>query len=65
MSYTIVWNDNKTEGIILSGENATDDAKYATTGKSTPGWHSSLAADFYEAYGQYGKCAIQQATEIK
>lgn len=51
MSYTIVWNEGKSEGIILSGDNATNDAEYATTGKTIPGWHSTLASEFYEIYG--------------
>lgn len=64
MIYTIVWNENKTEGIILSGEDANRDAKMATTGKHN-GWYSTLAGEFYETYGQDGKCTIQQVTEIK
>lgn len=65
MSYTIVWNENKTEGIILSGEDAYGDAKYATTGKSILGYYSTLADGFYEIYGQDGGCTIQQVEEIK
>ena len=64
MNYTIVWNVNKTEGIILSGEDAHRDAKMATTGKYN-GWYSTLAGEFYETHGQYDKCTIQQVTEIK
>lgn len=65
MSYTIVWNENKTEGIILSGEDAYSDAKYATTGKSILGYYSTLASEFYETYGQDGGCTIQHVKEIK
>ena len=65
MSYTIVWNKDKTEGIILSGEDAASDAKYATTGKSILGYYSALADEFYEIYGQFGGCTIQQVEEIK
>lgn len=46
MKYTIVWNENKTEGIILSGEDANRNAKMATTGKYN-GWYSTLAGEFY------------------
>lgn len=65
MNYTIVWNENKTEGIILSGEDVYTDAKFATTGKSILGGYSTLASEFYETYGQYQNCTIQQVTEIK
>lgn len=64
MSYTIVWNENKTEGIILSGEGANRDAKMATTGEHDV-MYSALAGAFYEIYGQDGECVIQQLTEIK
>lgn len=30
MKYTIVWNENKTEGIILSGEDRLKDAEHAS-----------------------------------
>lgn len=65
MKYTIVWNEDKTEGVILSGRDAHDDAKYATTGKSIPGWHSTLASEFYDIYGEFQKCTIQNNVEIK
>lgn len=63
MNYTIVWNENKTEGIILSGEDANRDAKMATTGEHD-GMYSTLAGEFYETYGQYENCTIQQVMEI-
>lgn len=63
MSYTIVWNEGKSEGIILSGEHAAKDAEYATTGKAIPGWHSMLASEFYEIYGQVASCTIQNNVE--
>ena len=65
MSYTIVWNENKTEGIILSGDDVYTDAKFATTGKSILGGYSTLAEYFYETYGQYQNCTIQHKVEIK
>lgn len=64
MSYTIVWNENKTEGIILSGENADVNAHKATTGEACQAY-SMLAGEFYETYDQYQNCTIQQVTEIK
>lgn len=64
MNYTIVWNENKTEGIILSGENALRDAIKATTGQSF-GQYSTLAGEFYETYGEFEKCTIQNNLEIK
>lgn len=64
MSYTIVWNENKTEGIILSGEDANRDAKMATTGEHD-GMYSTLSGEFYEVYGQDGKCTIQHDAEIR
>lgn len=63
MSYTVVWNEGKSAGIILSGENANKDAEYATTGKTIPGWYSALASEFYEIYGQDGGCTIQNNVE--
>lgn len=59
MKYTIVWNKNKTEGIILSGEDRLKDAEHAT-------WYddhldcgvSTLADHFREIYDSQ-KCAIQ------
>lgn len=64
MNYTITWNENKTEGIILSGEDALSDAIKATTGKSN-GCYSTLAGEFYEIYGEFQKCTIQNNVEIK
>ena len=64
MKYTIVWNEDKTEGIILSGEDVNRNAKMATTGKHN-GWYSTLAGEFYETYGEYQKCTIQNNVEIK
>lgn len=64
MKYTIVWNEDKTEGIILSGENALRNAVKATTGKSN-GFYSTLAGEFYETYGEFQKCTIQNNVEIK
>lgn len=64
MYYTIVWNENKTEGIILSGENAGRDAMMATLWMSN-GQYSTLAGEFYETYGEFQKCTIQNNVEIK
>ena len=58
--YTIVWNENKTEGIILSGEDRLKDAEHAAN-ISDFGWRgvSSLAYTFKEDIGIYQKCTIQ------
>lgn len=64
MNYTIVWNESKTEGIILSGENALRNAVKATIGESN-GQYSTLAGEFYEIYGEFQKCTIQNNVEIK
>ena len=60
MKYTIVWNENKTEGIILSGEDRLKDAEHAAN-ISDFGWRgvSSLAYTFKEDIGIYQKCTIQ------
>ncbi|QDH85589.1 hypothetical protein [Proteus phage vB_PmiP_RS51pmB] len=60
MKYTIVWNENKTEGIILSGEDRLNDAEHAAN-ISDFGWCgvSSLAYVFKEDIGIYQKCTIQ------
>lgn len=60
MKYTIVWNENKTEGIILSGEDQLKDAEHAAN-ISDFGWRgvSSLAYTFKEDIGIYQKCTIQ------
>lgn len=60
MKYTIVWNQNKTEGIILSGEDAPAEADHACNIENY--LHqgvSSLADYFRENYGEYQECAIQ------
>lgn len=64
MSYTIVWNENKTEGIILSGDKTDVSAHKAVTGEACQAY-SSLAGEFYEVYGQYQDCTIQHNVEIK
>lgn len=64
MKYTIVWNEDKTEGIILSGENAGRDAFKAISGMSN-GQYSTLAGEFYETHGEFQKCTIQTNVEIK
>ncbi|QYC51805.1 hypothetical protein vBPmiSPMCJR_075 [Proteus phage vB_PmiS_PM-CJR] len=55
MNYTIVWNENKTEGVIFSGESAKRDIKMAKTGNSN-GMYSTLAGEFYDTYGEYEPC---------
>lgn len=62
MNYTIVWNENKTEGIILSGEESLDDAKYAI-GESYKLAHSSLAGCFRDIYGDCQTCTIDSLSE--
>lgn len=60
MQYTIVWNENKTEGIILSGEDRLKDAEHAAD-VSDFGRRgvTSLAYVFREDIGIYQKCTIQ------
>lgn len=59
MKYTIVWNEDKTEGIILSGEDRMKDAKHAAGLKGNiRGGVSALADHFRESY-DYQKCSIQ------
>lgn len=65
MKYVIVWNENKTEGIILSGEDVLRNAVKATVGGGSNGQYSSLAGEFYEIYGEFQKCTIQRNVEIK
>lgn len=60
MKYTIVWNENKTEGIILSGEDRLKDAEHAANFDNHAGFGvSSLACDFSDNYGKNQKCTIQ------
>lgn len=61
MKYTIVWNENKTEGIILSGEDRMSDAKHAAGIQNNLGQGvSSLADDFREGrYDRYDGITIQ------
>lgn len=60
MKYTIVWNENKTEGIILSGEDSMKDAEHAANFDNHAGFGvSSLAYDFSDNYGKNQKCTIQ------
>lgn len=61
MKYTIVWNENKTEGIILSGEGRMSDAKHAAGIQNNLGQGvSSLADDFREGrYDRYDGITIQ------
>lgn len=60
MKYTIVWNQNKTEGIILSGEDAPADADHACCiyNYRFQGV-SSLAENFRDTHGKYQDCTIQ------
>lgn len=62
MNYTIVWNENKTEGIILSSDNFSTDAKYAV-GEVNSDWYSSLADAFRDIYGVDQQCAINSLSE--
>lgn len=60
MIYTIVWNKNKTEGIILSGEDRITEAEHACNIENhLDGGVSTLADHFREIYGEYQKCTIQ------
>ena len=59
MKYTIVWNENKAEGIILGGEDHMKDAEHAAGLKGNiRGGVSALADHFRESY-DYQKCSIQ------
>lgn len=60
MKYTIVWKQNKTEGIILSGEDAPADADHACCiyNYRFQGV-SSLAENFRDTHGKYQDCTIQ------
>lgn len=60
MKYTIVWNENKTEGIILSGEDRITEAEHACDIEDhLSGGVSTLADHFREIYGEYQECTIQ------
>lgn len=60
MKYTIVWNENKTEGIILSGEDRITEAEHACDIEDhLSGGVSTLADNFREIYGEYQECTIQ------
>lgn len=51
MKYTIVWNENKTEGIILSGEDRMKDAEHAAGMKcNIRGGVSTIADKFNDVY---------------
>lgn len=61
MKYTIVWNENKTEGIILSGKDRLKDAEHAADISNTENgfWLSPVAFRFRSHYGLAEKCTIQ------
>lgn len=61
MKYTIVWNKNKTEGIILSGKDRLKDAEHAADISNTENgfWLSPVAFRFRSHYGLAEKCTIQ------
>lgn len=60
MKYTIVWNENKTEGIILSGEHKLKVAEYITSNKNNYGFGLSPVANrFRDHFGLTEKCTIQ------
>ncbi|QDX29511.1 hypothetical protein [Dickeya poaceiphila] len=60
--YIIVWNENKTQGILLSQENETidtyDDAFHAGGGMEQ-GNVASLADAFRNIYGEEQQCSYQ------
>lgn len=62
MKYTIVWNKNKTEGIILSGEDRLKDAEHACNIKDNTLTFgvTKLAYDFRENVGKRQKCIVQE-----
>lgn len=60
MKYTIVWNENKTEGIILSGKHKLKVAEYITSNKNDYGFGLSPVANrFRDHFGLTEKCTIQ------
>lgn len=59
MKYTIVWNENKTEGIILSGERRLKDAEHATNMQDNAWNGVSWLAYTFRDVGIYQKCTIQ------
>lgn len=60
MKYTIVWNENKTEGIILSGEHQLKVSEYITSNKNNYGFGLSPVANrFRDHFGLTEKCTIQ------
>lgn len=60
MNYTIVWNQNKTEGIILSGDDKLKIAKYTTSHDNHYGFGiSPVAYQFRDHFGLTEKCTIQ------
>lgn len=51
MKYTIVWNENKTESVILSGEDRMKDAEHAAGMKcNISGGVSTIADKFNDVY---------------
>lgn len=61
MKYTLVWNENKTEGIILSGEHKLKVAEYITSHKNSFGFGLSPVANrFRDHFGLTEKCTIQE-----
>lgn len=57
MKYTIVWNENKTEGIILSGEDRLKDAAFVKKRHLTV----SCIADHFRYQYDDQKCTIQDS----
>ncbi|UIB81309.1 hypothetical protein [Flyfo podovirus Tbat2_2] len=59
MKYTIVWNENKTEGIILSGEDRLKDAEHAAWIDDHLGRGVSTLADSFRDVYDFQHCTIQ------
>lgn len=60
MKYTIVWNENKTEGIILSGEDRMTDAEHAAWYDDHLDFGVSTLADHFRQIYDFQKCTIQE-----
>ena len=59
MKYTIVWNENKTEGIILSGEDRMKDAEHTMWIDDHLDCGVSTLADHFREIYDYQKCTTQ------
>lgn len=60
MKYTIVWNQNKTEGIILSGDDQLKIAEYTVNHDNRYGFGiSPVAYRFRDHFGLTENCTIQ------